>query len=159
MKGSNYTEEQIAFALKRATLGSSIYGICHKMGISDATFYNWNKTYGGLGPSEQRCPRQFEEKNGKLKRVVADLSLDKVTLQEYLQKSYKTFLSSGAHEQSDAAFRIKPTPSVCGNRDFLLSIWLPISGEGHAATAFAHQGDRRGANALRLSARARTSAA
>ena len=51
MKRSKYTEEQIAFALKQAEVGTSIEEICRKMGISDATFYNWRKKYGGLGPS------------------------------------------------------------------------------------------------------------
>lgn len=52
MKKSNYTEEQIAFALKQAELGTSVEEVCRKMGISDATFYNWRKKFGGLGPSE-----------------------------------------------------------------------------------------------------------
>lgn len=86
MKRSKYTEEQIAFALKQAELGTSVEEVCRKMGISDATFYNWRKKYGGLGPSELRRLRQLEEENGKLKRLVADLSLDKVMLQDVLSK-------------------------------------------------------------------------
>ena len=57
------------------------------MGISDATFSNWRKRYGGLGPSELRRLRQLEEENAKLKRLVADLSLDKAMLQDVLAKS------------------------------------------------------------------------
>ena len=86
MKRSKYTDEQIAFALKRAELGTSVDEVCRKMGISDATFYNWRKKYGGLGPSELRRLRQLEEENAKLKRLVADLSLDKVMLQDVLAK-------------------------------------------------------------------------
>jgi putative transposase len=56
------------------------------MGISDATFYNWKKKYGGLGPSELRWLKQLEEENAKLKRLVADLSLDKAMLQDVLSK-------------------------------------------------------------------------
>ena len=56
------------------------------MGISEATFYNWRKKYGGLGPSELRRLKQLEEENGKLKRLVADLSLDKAMLQDVLSK-------------------------------------------------------------------------
>ncbi|SFO45041.1 putative transposase [Nitrosospira briensis] len=56
------------------------------MGISDATFYNWRKKYGGLGPSELRRLKQLEEENVKLKRLVADLSLDKSMLQDVLSK-------------------------------------------------------------------------
>ena len=86
MKRSKYTEEQIAFALKQAEVGTSIEEICRKMGISDATFYNWRKKYGGLGPSELRRLRQLEEENSKLKRLVADLALDKAMLQDVLSK-------------------------------------------------------------------------
>ena len=86
MKKSKYTDEQIAFALKQAELGTSVDEVCRKMGISDATFYNWRKKYGGLGPSEVRRLRQLEEENAKLKRLVADLSLDKAMLQDVLAK-------------------------------------------------------------------------
>ena len=86
MKKSKYTDEQIAFALKQAELGTSVEEVCRKMAISDATFYNWRKKYGGLGPSELRRLRQLEEENGKLKRLVADLSLDKAMLQDVLSK-------------------------------------------------------------------------
>lgn len=86
MKKSKYTEEQIAFALKQAELGTSVEEVCRKLGISDATFYNWRKKFGGLGPSEVRRLKQLEEENSKLKRLVADLSLDKAMLQDVLAK-------------------------------------------------------------------------
>ncbi len=86
MKRSKYTEQQIAFALKQAELGTPVEEVCRKMGISDATFYNWKKKYGGLGPSELRRLKQLEEENVKLKRLVADLSLDKTMLQDVLSK-------------------------------------------------------------------------
>jgi putative transposase len=56
------------------------------MGISDATFYNWKKKYAGLGPSELRRLKQLEEENAKLKRLVADLSLDKAMLQDVVKR-------------------------------------------------------------------------
>lgn len=86
MKKSKFTEEQIAFALKQAEVGTPVEEVCRKMGISDATFYNWRKKYGGLGPSELKRLRQLEEENGKLKRLVADLSLDKAMLQDVLSR-------------------------------------------------------------------------
>jgi putative transposase len=86
VKKSKFTEEQIAFALKQAELGTSVEEVCRKRGISDATFYNWRKKYGGLGPSELRRLKQLEEENAKLKRLVADLSLDKAMLQDVLAK-------------------------------------------------------------------------
>jgi putative transposase len=86
VKRSKFTEQQIAFGLKQAELGTPVDEVCRKMGISDATFYNWKKKYGGLGPSELRRLRQLEEENSKLKRLVADLSLDKTMLQDVLSK-------------------------------------------------------------------------
>ena len=86
MKRSRFTEQQIAFALKQQEVGTPVYEICRKMGISDATFYKWKKKYSGLGPSELRRLKQLEEENGKLKRLVADLSLDKAMLQDVLKR-------------------------------------------------------------------------
>jgi putative transposase len=86
VKKSKFTEQQIAFALKQAELGTPVEEVCRKMGISDATFYNWKKKYAGLGPSELRRLKQLEEENVKLKRLVADLSLDKTMLQDVLSK-------------------------------------------------------------------------
>jgi putative transposase len=86
MKKSRFTEEQIAFAIKQHELGTKVEEICRKMGISDATFYKWRQKYAGLGPLELRKLKQLEEENTKLKRLVADLSLDKVMLQDVLSK-------------------------------------------------------------------------
>jgi len=86
VKRSRFTEQQIAFALKQQELGTSVEEICRKMGISDATFYNWRKKYSGLGPSELRRLKQLEEENAKLKRLVADLSLDKAMLQDVVRR-------------------------------------------------------------------------
>jgi putative transposase len=81
-----FTDEQIAFALKQAETGNRIDEICLKMGISYVTFYKWRQKYGGLGPSKLRKLKQLEEENSKLKRIVADLSLDKAMLQDVLSK-------------------------------------------------------------------------
>jgi len=86
VKRSRFTEEQIAFALKQQEVGTPVEEICRKMGISDATFYNWKKKYSGLGPSELWRLKQLEEENAKLKRLVADLSLDKAMLQDVLKR-------------------------------------------------------------------------
>lgn len=82
MKKTRYTEEQIAFALKQAETGTRVEEVCRKMGISEATFYNWKKKFGGMG----RRLRQLEEDNQRLKRLVADLSLDKEMLQDVIRK-------------------------------------------------------------------------
>ena len=86
MKRSKFTEAQIAFVLKQAEDGTPVAEVCRKAGIAEATFYNWRKRYAGLMPSEVRRLRQLEEENAKLKRIVADLSLDKAMLQDVLSK-------------------------------------------------------------------------
>ena len=88
MKKTRYTEEQIAFALKQAETGTRVEEVCRKMGISEATFYNWKKKFGGMSVTKLRRLRQLEEENQRLKRLVADLSLDKEMLQEVIKKKF-----------------------------------------------------------------------
>lgn len=86
MKKTKYTDEQIAFALRQAETGTRVGEICRKLGISEATFYNWKKKYGGMSISEVRRLKQLEDENRRLKQMVADLSLDKQMLQDVLKK-------------------------------------------------------------------------
>ncbi|EGX3499913.1 IS3 family transposase [Salmonella enterica] len=85
MKKTRYTEEQIAFALKQGETGTRVGEVCRKMGISEATFYNWKKKFAGPGVAELRRLRQLEDENQRLKKLVAELSLDKEMLQEVLK--------------------------------------------------------------------------
>ena len=77
MRKSKFTDAQIAFVLRQAEEGTSVAEVCRKAGIAEATFYNWRKKYGGLMPSEMKRLKQLDEENARLKRLVADLSLDK----------------------------------------------------------------------------------
>ena len=86
MKRSRLSEAQIAFVLRQTEEGTSVQEVCRKTGISQATFYAWKKKYGGLMPSEMKRLRQLEEENGRLKRIVADLSLDKEMLQDVIKR-------------------------------------------------------------------------
>lgn len=86
MKKSRYTEEQILFALKEAESGRPVADVCRQMGISEATFYIWKKRYANLGVLEVRELRQLREENARLKRLVADLTLDRHVLQEVIKK-------------------------------------------------------------------------
>ena len=86
MKKSKFTEEQIAYALRQAETGIKVSEVCRKIGVAEATFYNWKKKYGGLGVSELRRLKQLEEENRQLKKLVADLSLDKQMLQDVIAK-------------------------------------------------------------------------
>ena len=86
MKKSKFTEAQITFALRQAEQGTRVTEVCRKMGVSQATFYNWKKKYGDMGVPELRRLRQLEEENRQLKQLVADLSLDKQMLQDVIKK-------------------------------------------------------------------------
>jgi putative transposase len=81
-----HTEEQILRALRQAESGTKVAEICREHGVSEATYYVWKKKYSGLGLEELRELRQLREENGKLKRLVADLSLDRHVLQEIVRK-------------------------------------------------------------------------
>jgi putative transposase len=81
-----YTEGQIACALRQATDRTTVAEITRKMGISEQTLYRWKRRFTGMGISEIRQLRQFEDENRRLKRQVADLTLDKQMLQDVLSK-------------------------------------------------------------------------
>lgn len=87
MKKTKFTEAQIIFAVKQGENGVKIAEVCRQMGISEATFYNWKKKYGGLGVNELRQLKQLQDENARLKQIVADLSLDKQMLQDVLKKN------------------------------------------------------------------------
>ena len=87
MGKKNFSEEQIAFALRQAESGTAVAEIIRKLGISEQTFYRWKKRFAGLGIAELRRLRTLEEENRKLKQLVADLSLDKKMLQDVLSKN------------------------------------------------------------------------
>jgi putative transposase len=81
-----FTPEQVAFAMRQYESGTPVAEIVRKMAITEQTFYRWKKTYAGMGVAEVRRLRLLEEENGKLKQLVADLSLDKKMLQDVLAK-------------------------------------------------------------------------
>ena len=86
MKRSTFSEGQVAYAQRQAEAGTAVADVCRQLGVSEATFYAWKKKYVHLGVSELRRLRQLEEENTRLKRLVADLSLDKHMLSEALRK-------------------------------------------------------------------------
>ena len=138
MKRSKFTEQQIAFALQQAEGGTTVEEVCRKMGISQATFFRWKKVYGGLMPSEVRRLKQLEEENTRLRKLVADLTLDKEMLSEVIKKR-----SDGDTGQRDDRLRQNRLPGLdpagvpCGSR---ATVNLPLSFDtaapGRAAQAY-----------------------
>ncbi len=86
MKASKFSDAQKAFILKQGEDGTPVAEVCRKAGISQATYFNWKKRSGGMPPTEVRRVRQLEEENARLKKLVADLSLDKEMLQDVLKR-------------------------------------------------------------------------
>jgi putative transposase len=86
MKRSRFSEEQIAYALRLAESGTSVVDVCRQIGVSEATYYTWKKKYGDLGVTELKRLKMLEDENARLKRIVADLTLDKQILQDVVKK-------------------------------------------------------------------------
>lgn len=88
MKKSKFSDQQISLALLEAEQGTAVQEITRRLGITEQTFYRWKKKYSGLMPSELRRMKQVEEENIRLRKLVADLSLDREMLQEALRKKF-----------------------------------------------------------------------
>ena len=86
MKATKFSDVQKAFILRQGSDDVPVADICRKAGISQATYFNWKRKYDGLLPTEMRRLKQLEDENGKLRKVVADLSLDKEMLQDALRR-------------------------------------------------------------------------
>jgi putative transposase len=88
MRKSRFSEEQIVAALQLVKSGAEVGELCRKMGVSKATLYAWKKKYGGLGADEAKRLKQLEEENRRLKKLVADLSLDNQMLKDVISKKW-----------------------------------------------------------------------
>lgn len=86
MKRKQFSEEQIAFALRQHESGTPVAEIVRKLGVTEQSFYRWKKKYAGLGVAEVRQLKLLQDENKKLKQLVADLALDKQILQDVLSK-------------------------------------------------------------------------
>ena len=88
MKKKRFSVEQITAVLQQVSGGMPVGDVCRQVGVSEQTFYRWKKEYAGMLPSEARELKQLRDENTKLKRLVADLSLDKVMLQDIVKKKF-----------------------------------------------------------------------
>ena len=153
MKASKFSEAQIAFVLKQAEAGTAIGEVCRKAGISEATFYNWRKRYVGLMPSDVKRLRQLEEENGKLKRLVADLSLDKAMLQDVLQKSSEACPPAPACRCGEGDLEGIGASGLRSPADRPLPLHLQVQARRAGRSQAQDQGDLRDPGPLRLPAR------
>ena len=86
MKASKFSDAQKAFIIKQGEEGTPVAEICRKAGISQATYFNWKKKYAGLLPTEMKRLKQLEDENARLKKIVADLTLDREMLQDVIKR-------------------------------------------------------------------------
>ena len=86
MKATKFTDAQKAFVIKQGEEGTPVAEVCRKAGISQATYFNWKMKHAGLLPTEMRRLRELEEENGRLKKIVADLTLDREMLQDIVRR-------------------------------------------------------------------------
>lgn len=88
MKRSRFTEEQIIGILKQAAAGAKPGDLCRKHGVTEGTFYRWKAKYGGLEVNDAKRLKQLEDENRRLKRLVAELTLDKQALQDIVSRKW-----------------------------------------------------------------------
>ena len=86
MKASKFSDAQKAFIIKQGEDGTPVAEICRKAGISQATYFSWKKKYAGLLPTEMKRLKQLEDENARLKKIVADLTLDREMLQDVIRR-------------------------------------------------------------------------
>lgn len=127
MRRSKYTEEQILFALKQAECGQPVADVCRQMGISEATLYVWKKRFGNLGLLEVRELRQLRDENARLKRLVADLTLDRHVLQEVIKKRSERRQAPGYRPMDTRLLSIEYPPVMCAPLAEERDVVLPVS--------------------------------
>ena len=155
MKRSKFSEAQVAFILRQVDEGATVGEVCRKAGISEATFYVWRKKYAGLMPSEMKRLRQLEDENARLKRIVADLSLDKEMLQDVIKRpegprstSSRTCPAPPARGSSASDLAGQHPARLRGAPGGTIKLSLQEQADRSRRLESADQGDRRDAGAL-----------
>jgi len=142
MKKSRFSEEQITFALRQAEAGVKVKEVCRQLGVSEPTFYNWKAKFGGMGVTELRRLRLLEQENAHLKKLVADLSLDRQMLQDVIKKSCKACRQERAGQIHDGGIPGVDQESLRGIADASLSAVLQATQAGRSIACDAYAGNR-----------------
>lgn len=150
MKASKFTEAQKAFILKQGEQGTPVAEICRKAGISQATYFNWKKKYGGLLPDEMRRLKALEDENTRLKKIVADLTLDREMLQASFAESSEAWpFARDRHRDVRRLGRVDPK-GLWGHVLRHVHLPLQVPADGPGCRREADQGGRGDACALWL---------
>ena len=95
MKKKRFTETQIVSILHQQEAGKSVKDVSREHGISEATFYNWKAKYGGMEVSDVRRMKDLEEENSRLKRIVANLTLENDAIKHVIEKKFGGLPTNG----------------------------------------------------------------
>jgi putative transposase len=150
MKKSKFTEQQIAFALRQAETGTKVKEIIRQLGITEQTFYRWKRKFGGLGPSELRKLRLLEDETRRLKKLVADLSLDKAMLQEVIEKNFEGRSEAPSHRLHEGQLPGQRTSGVWRIAFGSLELSAKVDSKGSGRSSSTDSGSRRKPGSLRL---------
>src|SRR5947209_8426574 len=160
MKGKRFTEEQIIGILKEAEAGAKSTDLCRRHAISEQTFYRWKAKYAGLEVNEARRLRALEHENTRLKRLVADLTLDNQALKERSSEKRPDARGAADRGAGDAGqIQAKRAPGVRPRRAGPLDLSLPTTTPKLASAARPPADPGRRATPVRLSPAPHPSAA
>ena len=153
MKKTRFIDQRIAFVLRQAEEGTAVGEVCRTAGISEATYYNWRKKYGGLMPSEMKRLKQLEEGNQRLKKLVADLSLDKEMLWGTSSaEKYEACPEAGDGRSCSPCLAGQLLARLPDGSGESIDLPLPFQTARAGPTEETDQGDRGDAGTLRLPA-------
>ena len=149
MKRKRFSVEQIVGVLKQAEVGVAVVEVCRQAGITEQTFYRWKRQYAGLETDHVRQLKQLQEENARLKRLVAELSLDKTMLQDVLAKK---IVKPSRRRRELPGRRVPGEPEAClpSGTDSGFHLSVPEHPGAEDRTSVADSGDRPSPNPLRL---------
>ena len=130
MRNTRFSETEIIYAVKQVEMGISIREIARKYGVCENTIYRWRKKYDGLSPSELRRLKDLERENSQLKKLVAELSLDKEILQDVLRKNSEACTQAGSALRDPRGLRGFGAQSVQIARTASVGVPLRVPPEG-----------------------------